>query len=126
MNKKKLQIGVDLGDKKVNKNPRGPEVDNPDFDLELDFNDTLVGTVDGVLINGDNEEVRLLFYHIKPNGVDPEDETIKCKGVAELRISRSRYNTITKDMGKSLTFYNTNQRKIDDYLTKGTHPMMFT
>ena len=126
MNKKKLQIGVDLEDEKFNKDPIGPEINNPDFNLELDFDDTLVGTVDGVLINGDDEEVKLLFYHIKPNGVDPEDETIKCKGVAELRISRSRYNTIAKDMGKSLSFYNTNQRKIDDYTTQGSHPMMFT
>lgn len=126
MNKKKLQIGVDLGNKKVNKNPRGPEVGNPDFDLELDFNDTIVGTVDGVLISGDDEEVRLLFYHVKPEGFDPEDETVRCKGVAEFRISRSRYDTIAKDMSRTINSYKMKQRKIDDCLAKETRPMMFT
>ena len=126
MNKKGLLLNTDKSKDSINEIPLGPEMENPDFDLEIDFSDTIVDTIDGVLINGDEEEVRLLFYLIKPDGIDTNDETIKCKGIAEFRIPKSRYKSITKDMLKNLAKLDINQRKIDDFRFNDTNLMMFT
>jgi len=126
MNNKKLLSNSNNCKEKTNDIPLGPEMENPDFDLEIDFSDTIVDTIDGVLINGDDEEVRLLFYLIKPDGIDTNDETIKCKGIAEFRIPKSRYKSITKDMLKNLAKLDINQSKIDDFRFRDTNLMMFT
>jgi len=96
--------------------PNGPEPNNPDFDIQLDIEDVTVNVVDGVLIKGDDEEIRLLFYHLKPDGVDMDEETIKCKAVAEFRTSKSNFDDIAKNFNGTLKSFKFRQRTINDYI----------
>jgi len=126
VNKKKIQIDVEEDDKEDERIPCGPEVFNPDFDLDLDIDDAIVQIIDGVLIEGDNEEIKLLFYHYKPDRFNEDDETIRCKGIAEFRTSRSTFNEIVKDFNGKIKMFKMNQGNIDDYLIGDTHPMMYS
>ena len=89
------------------------EIDLSDFEMEMDFDDTPVLPIDGVLIQ-DDEEVSLLFYHHKPEGINFKEEVIRCKAVAEMRISRSKFNNITRNFDAKLN--SMKQRKIDDFM----------
>ena len=42
------------------------EIEEEYVDLELDTDDAVVYSADGVLINGNSEEIRLLFFYFKP------------------------------------------------------------
>ena len=53
-----------------------------------DFEDAIVQPVDGVSIQGDNEEIKLLFFYMKPESNHDEEGVARCKCVAELRVSR--------------------------------------
>ena len=49
---------------------RGDE-ELPDFDIDLTVDeDVLVQSIDGVFIEGDEEEAKLLFYYNMPKGID--------------------------------------------------------
>lgn len=95
--------------------PQGPEPELPELDLELDVDDAVVDVVDGVVIEGDDEEVRLLFYHHKPNGIDLKDEVVRCKCVSEFRISRSSFLPMTMNFNRKAKSLLTRQTKIPDY-----------
>ena len=86
-----------------------------EFDLDLDIGEAIVQAIDGVLIKANDEEVRLLFYYHKPDGIDVEDEVIYCKGVAEFRFSKKNFYGILKNLNGNLNKLIKNQKKIDDY-----------
>ena len=103
--------------------PQGPEPELPELDLELDVNDAVVDVVDGVVIEGDDEEVRLLFYHHKPNGIDLKEEVVRCKCVSELRISRSSFLPMTMNFNRKAKSLLTRQTKIPDFDNQQKLPM---
>ncbi|MBN1860394.1 MAG: hypothetical protein JW840_02910 [Candidatus Thermoplasmatota archaeon] len=83
----------------------------PDCDLVLDMENTLVRPVDGVVIDGNDEEIKLYFYYYKPESTVGEDEVVRCKCVAELRTSRSHFiSMMSKLHSKELNL--TEQQKI--------------
>jgi len=103
--------------------PQGPESELPELDLELDVNDAVVDVIDGVVIEGDDEEIRLLFYHHKPNGIDLKDEVIRCKCVSELRITRSSFLPMTMNLNRMAKSLVTRQTKIVDCANQQKLPM---
>ena len=70
--------------------------DIPEMSIDIDTVGIIVQAVDGVLIDDDYGEVKLLFYHFKPDTIDFRNETIRCKGVAELRMSRSKFISVAQ------------------------------
>ena len=66
--------------------------------IAMDFDDILVQTVDGLIVGDDEEEIKLLFYYVKPESCIDENGTIEGKGVAELRVSRSKFMDIAKEI----------------------------
>ena len=67
-------------------------------EITLDFEDAIVQPIDGVIIQGDEEEIKLLFFYIKPDSNHNEDGIARCKCVAEFRVSRSRFMDISRDI----------------------------
>jgi hypothetical protein len=67
---------------------------------ELEVKDTVVQSVDGVFLEGDDEEIKLLFFYLKPMVNPMENELVKCRCVAELRTSRSNFLVIARDIKK--------------------------
>ena len=78
----------------------GEEESDVEFDLDLDIDETIVQAIDGVLFKAEDDEVKLLFYYWKPDGVDVEEEVIKCKGFAEFRMSPTNFKQIVKYLNK--------------------------
>ena len=66
--------------------------------ISMDFDDILVQSVDGLITSGDEEEIKLLFYYIKPESCIDEDGAVEGKGVVELRVSRSKFMDIAKEI----------------------------
>jgi len=116
------QLGLNQLRKKLSIQPEEPEID-PDFDLELEIDDAIVQAIDGVLIKADEEEIKLLFYYYKPDGIDIEDEIIYCKGIAEFRISKKNFYTIVKNLNGNLNKLIKHQKKIDNYFYQDRLPM---
>lgn len=81
----------------MEKRPREIEACEPDDEdlekLELDIEDTLVQVVDGIIVGGDNEEIKMLFFYKKPI----QDQ---CKGVVEFRASKSRFQEIAREVNE--------------------------
>jgi hypothetical protein len=70
------------------------EPDDEDLEsLELDIDDTLVQVTDGVIVGGDDEEIKMLFFYKTPL----QD---RCKGVVEFRTSKTRFLEITREVNK--------------------------
>jgi len=68
------------------------EPDNEDLEqLELDVDDTYVQVVDGIIVGGDDEEIKMLFFYKTPL----QD---KCKGIVEFRTSKSRFVEIYQEI----------------------------
>ena len=75
----------------------------PDFELEIEVDDDAqVQSIDGVIIEGDEEIARLLFYYYKTKGIDAEEELVRCKCIAEFRVSRSKLKEIVIDFNDNL------------------------
>jgi len=69
------------------KDPDGPE-------LNFDFEYTGVEPLDGIVIDVDDDQIKLLFYYKKPgNNGD-------CRVVVEFRLSQSRFLVIADEFGK--------------------------
>ena len=66
--------------------------------ISMDFDDILVQSVDGLITSGNEDEIKLLFYYVKPESCIDEDGTVEGKGVAELRVSRSKFMDIAKEI----------------------------
>lgn len=79
-------------------------------DDEFDFEDVLVLPAEGLLIKQNEEEVRLLFFYVKPSMGD----TLTYKAVTELRIPRKHFLHIADDIQHSMMKYiNTGQRDLN-------------
>ena len=80
--------------------------------ITLDFEDAIVQPVDGVIIQGDDEEIKLLFFYLKPESNHDEDGIARCKCVAEFRVSRSRFMDISRDINIKVTDIEREREKI--------------
>lgn len=70
------------------------EPDDEDLEkLDLDIEDILVQVVDGIIVGGDDEEIKMLFFYRKPI----QDQ---CKGVVEFRTSKSRFLEISREVNE--------------------------
>jgi hypothetical protein len=67
-------------------------------EIAVDFEDAIVQPVDGVVTQGDDEEIKLLFFYVKPDSNHDEDGIPQCKCVAEFRMSCSRFMDISRDI----------------------------
>ncbi len=67
-------------------------------EIAVDFEDAIVQPVDGVIVQGDDEEIKLQFFYVKPDSNHDEDGIPRCKCVAEFRVSRSRFMDISRDI----------------------------
>ena len=67
-------------------------------EIVVDFEDAVVQPVDGVIVDGDNEEIKLQFFYVKPDSNHDEDGIPRCKCDAEFRVSRSRFIDISRDI----------------------------
>lgn len=95
------KILCDIGNEMINKGSKrmktldeSPEdiyeqIEAGSCDLELDTDDAMVHPLDGIFIEHDDEEVRLLCYYFKPGF--PHNGPIKCRCVCELRASHSAF-----------------------------------
>ena len=94
-----------------------------EFDYDMDIDDAIVQTIDGVMMKVDDEEVRMLFYHHKPNGIDFEDEVIKCRGIAECRTTKRTFNNIIKYLTSNWKIINRSLEKTDNNFQWDILPM---
>ena len=79
---------------------RGMEAFEPDDDIdfeigEIDMFSATVDAIDGVLVNGDDEVVKLLFYQFMPSENDDSDR-IRC--LTEFRISKSKFVEMANEL----------------------------
>ena len=75
-----------------------PEREIDEVEITLDFEDAIVQPVDGVIVQGDDEGIKLLFFYVKPESNHDEDGIARCKCVAEFRVSRSKFMDISRDI----------------------------
>ena len=75
-----------------------PEREIDEVEITLDFEDAIVQPVDGVIVQGDNEEIKLLFFYVKPDSNHDKDGIARCECVAEFRVSRSKFMDISRDI----------------------------
>jgi hypothetical protein len=74
-----------------------------DFDkIAMDFDDTLVQSVDGLITDGDDEEIKLFFFYVKPESYINEDEVKECKCVVELRVSCNKLTGIANEINEKM------------------------
>jgi len=100
------EVSSDIQDSKL----MATEEENDNEDDEFDFDDVLVLPAEGMLIRQNEDEVRLLFYYVKPSMGD----TLTCKAVTELRIPRKRFSRIADDIQQTMTKYDkTIQEELD-------------
>ncbi len=95
---------------------RDEPIIDPDYDFDVDIKDTIVQAIDGVIIEGDDDEIRLLFFYYKPDMISEEDGAIRCKCIAEFRVSRSNFIPIAKDLYKKARSLRTHHARISDHI----------
>jgi len=81
-------------------------------EIAVDFEDAIVQPVDSVIVQGDDEEIKLQFFYVKPDSNHDEDGIPRCKCVAEFRVSRSRFLDIARDINIKLTDIEREKEKI--------------
>ena len=64
--------------------------------IEIDAEDAIVRAIDGVLVDSDDEEVRMLFYHYTVKSELVPDDILRFKAIAEFRTSKTVFNTIMR------------------------------
>ena len=78
----------------------GEEIEE-EVDLELDTDDAVVYSADGVLINGNSEEIRLLFFYFKPlSNSKGKSNKLRCKGIVEFRMTPSRFKDVVEQLNE--------------------------
>lgn len=80
---------------------------------EFEAKDAFVQSIDGVFLEGDDEEIKLLFFYFNPTVTPLEDELVQCKCVAEFRASRTRFLEIVKNINIRADCF---QRKSDNIM----------
>ena len=91
--------------------PERDEVENEK--IELDVDNVLVRPIDGVIIGGDEEEIKLLFFYVKPESYYEDDETTQCRCVVELRVSCSKFLDIANEINKRIKDIEMGRREIE-------------
>lgn len=76
--------------------------EEPDDDEEYDLDDVQVHHAEGMLIKQNEDEVRMLFFYIKPS----MGHASIYKAVTELRIPRRRFFHIADEIQQTMTKYN--------------------
>jgi hypothetical protein len=71
------------------------ELDDDEYDLD----DVQVHHAEGMLIKQNEDEVRMLFFYIKPS----MGSSSRYKAVTELRIPRRRFNRIADEIQQTIT-----------------------
>jgi hypothetical protein len=69
--------------------------------IEIDAGDAIVRAIDGVLVDSDEEEVRMLFYHYTVYSELVPDDIPRFKAIAEFRTSKTVFNTIVRILNKN-------------------------
>lgn len=64
--------------------------------IEIDAEDAIVRAIDGVLVDSDDEEVRMLFYHYTVESELGPDDILRFKAIAEFRTSKTVFNAIVR------------------------------
>ena len=116
-----LERGIEEREEKAVQ-PEDPDGDS-DFELMMDCDESIVAPIDGVIIEGDEEQLRLLFFHYKTEAFSDEDEAKVCKCVTEFRVSLSTFTGIARIFNKRLRDLKTHQTKIYDYGHQEKLPM---
>ena len=60
----------------------------------------------------DDEEIKLLFFYLKPDSNHDEDGIVRCKCVAEFRVSCSKFLDISRDINIRVNEIETERKKI--------------
>ena len=94
-----------------------------DYDMEIDVLESIVQSIDGVIIDGDDDEVKLQFFYLIPGGIDVEEERIRCKCVAEFRVSRKNFMPIAREMNQRAKSFKTKQKTLFAYSTDQEVPL---
>ena len=81
-------------------------------EITLDFEDAAVQSIDGVIVQGDDEEIKLLFFYLKPESNHDEDGIARCRCVSEFRVSRSKFMDISRDINIKVTDIEKEREKI--------------
>ena len=81
-------------------------------EITLDFEDAAVQSIDGVIVQGDDEEIKLLFFYLKLESNHDEDGIARCRCVAEFRVSRSKFMDISRDINIKVTVIEKEREKI--------------
>jgi len=91
--------------------PREIEACEPDDEdlekLELDMEDTFVQVVDGIIVGGDDEEIKMLFFYKKPGIQD------QCRAVVEFRTSKSRFLEISREINEKVMHIRANETGVN-------------
>ena len=58
------------------------DIDFQQDNIELEVEEAIVQVIDGAIIDGDDEQIKILFYYIRPGGNVLEHDRVLCKGVA--------------------------------------------
>ena len=69
-----------------------------EVEITLDFEDVIVQPVDDVIVQGEDEEIKLLFFYVKTDSNHDEVGIARCKCVAEYRVLRSKFIDISRDI----------------------------
>jgi hypothetical protein len=89
-----------------------PNIKEESEDDEFDFDDVMVLPAEGLLIKQNEDEVRLLFFYVKPS----MGETLTYKAVTELRIPRKHFLHIAGDIQQTMREYTKNEQEEQDLL----------
>jgi len=79
--------------------------------ITLEIDNLLVQSIDGVIIGGDAEQVNLLFYYIKPDSYNNSNYVVDGIGVAEFRISISKFINMSQDLNFKIKELNNNNEQ---------------
>ena len=81
-------------------------IDNSDegeIEFAFDNSEALLYHIDGVYVEEFVDEIRMVCYHFETDLYDPEYEVLKCKGVAEFRLSKKGFKRIRDSMNHTLS-----------------------
>jgi DNA-directed RNA polymerase beta subunit len=76
---------------------------------EFDFDDVLVLPAEGLLIKHNDEEVRLLFFYVKPS-IGKDQKKTSFKAVTELRIPHRQFLHIASEIQQIMKEYHKNDQ----------------
>jgi len=95
-------------EKRIPREMEACEPDDEDLEkLELDMEDTFVQVVDGIIVGGDDEEIKMLFFYKKPGMQD------QCRAVVEFRTSKSRFLEVSQEINEMVKVLRGNESELN-------------